>query len=136
MLLCPEIKYHPLLSRVDFCAKLWAKKLIHFAYCAEFFSGTEEKGNAPDTGESDYSIDNSAEERIHTAADPSDDIKAKKTDATPVKSADDGNDQRDLVHNHFAKEPPFRRFSVELQKDQKRSSYASDFIAAMYSFAL
>ena len=115
---------------------LGKKELFHFADCAEFFSGTEEKGNAPDTGKSDYRIDNSAKERIRTAADPRNDIKAKKTDTTPVKSADDGNDQRDLVHNHFAKEPPFRRFSVEPQKYQRHKSGAIDAVATTYSFTL
>ena len=61
------LKLH--LRQPCFCAKLWAKeKLFHFAYCAELFSGTEEKCNAPDTGKSDYRIDNSADERIHAAA--------------------------------------------------------------------
>ena len=63
---------------------LGKRELFHFADRAEFFSGAEEKGDTPDTGKSDYRVDDSADESVHTAAQPSDNIKTEKANTTPV----------------------------------------------------
>jgi hypothetical protein len=59
-----------------------------FVESLEFFTSAEEERNAPDTRESHYRIDYAAQNSILTAAYPSDEIKAKKPDATPVERAD------------------------------------------------
>ena len=51
-------------------------------------SRAEEQGDTPDTCESNDGIDYTADERILTAADPRYDIKAEKSDASPVQRAD------------------------------------------------
>ena len=63
--------------------------------------GSEEQRDAPDTCKSDYGIDYSADDASLSSADPRDYIKLEKTDATPVKRADYGEDERYFVHNHM-----------------------------------
>jgi len=72
-------------------------------------TGTEEQRNAPNAGKSDNGIDNSADQSVLSSTDPSDNVKLEQTDATPVQRADNGQGQRDSVHNHPAVPPSGRR---------------------------
>ena len=51
---------------------------------------SKEQGNAPDSCEGDYCIDNSREHGGGASANPRDDVKLEKSDASPVECADDG----------------------------------------------
>ena len=60
----------------------------------------EEQRNTPDRRKSDDGIYNAAEECILPAEKPCDDIKLKKTDATPVETADNGKNQCNSVEHN------------------------------------
>ena len=63
-------------------------------------SGAEEKGNAPDARKGNQGVDYSADYRVLTAADPSDDVEAEKSYATPVQRTDYSKHKCDPVHYH------------------------------------
>ncbi len=65
---------------------------------------TEKKRDTPNARKGDQGIDNARDERVGAAAYPRDDIELKETYATPVKRADNGEDQRNFINNH--KRPP------------------------------
>ena len=71
-----------------------------FVYRAEFFASAEEKRNAPDTPKCNEGLDYSADESVLPAEKPSDDIKTKKSDTSPVERTDDGEQQGDPIHYH------------------------------------
>ena len=74
--------------------------LFSFTYLSAFTNGTksftcsENKCQTPDSGESDYRVNYTADKSIHTAADPSNKVELEKTYATPVKRAYYGYYQR------------------------------------------
>lgn len=59
----------------------------------------EQQGDAPCAGQTHQSIDDPAQERILPAEDPSNQIKLKQADESPVQTADDGKKQCDRIHN-------------------------------------
>ena len=60
--------------------------------------GLEEQGNAPQAGQTNQGIDDSAEDCILPAKKPRNQVKLENTDQTPVGAADNGKNQRDRVH--------------------------------------
>ena len=64
------------------------------------FSFAEDERYAPYSRKSNYRIDNSAEHGHRSAADPCDDVKVKYAYATPVESADDGENKSYSVYYH------------------------------------
>jgi hypothetical protein len=79
----------------------------------EAFSCSEEKRDTPNSRKSNYCIYDTAEKRGLTSAYPGDDIKSEKTDTTPVKSADDRNEQCDSIHYHDQRSSFERQFNVQ-----------------------
>lgn len=65
-----------------------------------FFSGSEKKRNAPNARKSDKRVDNTADKSVLSAEDPRNDVELEKTDASPVKCADNSQKQRDSIHDH------------------------------------
>ena len=63
-------------------------------------SGTEDERDTPNARQSDHGIYDTASDRFLTAEYPCDNVKAEKTDATPVKSAYDGDYQGNSIHYH------------------------------------
>ncbi len=76
--------------------------LLSVALFFNGFSGTEQKGNAPETCERDHSVDDAAYQRILSAEDPGYEVKLEQADAAPVDGTDDHEDQGNSVHNHTA----------------------------------
>ena len=69
----------------------------------EFFP--EQERCAPQTGQANNGVDDSAEQGILTAEDPSHKVKLENTNKTPVDTANDRQDQRKHIdHDLF---PPF-----------------------------
>ena len=66
----------------------------------ESLAGTEQKRYAPNARQGYDRVNNSADQRGLTSAQPCDDIKAEKTDASPVQCADDGEQKGNSIHNH------------------------------------
>ena len=64
------------------------------------FAGAEDEGNAPDAGESDYCVDDTADDGILTAEEPGNGVELKETDAAPVEGADNGKNQSNTIHQH------------------------------------
>ena len=63
-------------------------------------SFSEEKGNAPDSRKCDDRVNDAAEQGVLSAEDPGDEVKLEKTDAAPVQSADDRqNERKSVEHN-------------------------------------
>ena len=54
------------------------------------FASAKQQRDAPNAGKSYQSVDDAAEQRGLTTADPSDDVELKEPDAAPVKSTNDG----------------------------------------------
>jgi len=91
------------------------------------FLGTEHKRDKPDARERYYSIYYTAEQSALSAANPCDNIKIEKTDATPVKRTDYSYNQRDSVNHHYCEFP----FCFLLKPEILRSHL---FFAAAASF--
>ena len=66
----------------------------------DVFSCSENQRDTPDAGKSHDGVNDAAEERVLSATNPCHDVKGKQTDATPVESADNGDDQRNAIHDH------------------------------------
>lgn len=60
----------------------------------------EEKRNTPKRGERDNDVDDSADYARRAAENPCHEVKAEKTDQTPVQTADEQYEQCDFIH-HF-----------------------------------
>ena len=60
----------------------------------------EKKGNAPNTCDRNYDINDPCYQRSRTAGDPSNEVEGEKSDKTPVKAADNRYDQRDFIYYH------------------------------------
>ena len=63
------------------------------AFCSGYRISPEEKGNTPYRGERNESIDYTADNGSLTAEYPRNDVETEKTNASPVKSTDDGEDE-------------------------------------------
>jgi len=74
------------------------------ASAVDFLSVPEEQGDAPDAGQRDDGVDDAGKDGSLTAADPRHDVKAEKSDGTPVERADDDEDQSDSI-NHVTETP-------------------------------
>ncbi len=68
---------------------------------SRLFVWTEEQGDAPKTRQTDESIDDAGENRHLSAAEKCHGVKAEQTDAAPVQSSDNGQDQCELVKKHL-----------------------------------
>ena len=63
-------------------------------------ASAKQQRDAPNAGKSYQSIDDAAEQRGLSAADPRNDVKLKQSDAAPVESANDGQNQRNAIQYH------------------------------------
>jgi hypothetical protein len=59
----------------------------------------EQEGNAPQSGKTDDSVNNTTENCVLTAKDPGNQIELENTDQTPVNTADDRQDQRQNIQH-------------------------------------
>lgn len=76
-------------NKFGHCTKIYAQcpsKLLFYRFKAFFCS--EKQGYAPNTSNCDYGIDYSCNQRILSAAYPSDDIEFKESDASPIEGTD------------------------------------------------
>lgn len=64
-------------------------------------SFAEEKGNTPESGKAHQNVNNTADDSTLSSENPGDDIKTEKTDASPVKTADDQKNKRDSIEYHI-----------------------------------
>lgn len=64
------------------------------------FARTEQEGYAPETGQRDHRVDDTANEGVLPAENPRHDVELKQTDAAPVCGTDDDEKQCDSVHDH------------------------------------
>ena len=85
----------------------WGVSLLIVAVAKLF---PEQEGSAPQTGETDDSVDDAAEERILTAKEPCNKIKLKDTDQTPVDTADDRQDQSKHIDHVII--PPYKYWLI------------------------
>ena len=83
-------------------ALLFQQYLLSLSLVLNSFSGTEQKGNAPKTGQGNDGVDDAAYEGVLSAEDPGYEIKLKQANAAPVDGTDDHEDQGNSVHNHAA----------------------------------
>ena len=70
-----------------------------FLFFKNLSSFPEEQGNTPECRQADQNIDDSADYRCLTTADPCDDIEFKKSDASPVYSTDNRKNKANSVHH-------------------------------------
>ena len=63
-------------------------------------ASAKQQRDAPNTGKSYNGVDDAAEQRGLSAADPCNDVKLKQSDAAPVERANDGQNQRNAIQNH------------------------------------
>ena len=68
------------------------------------FARSEEEGNAPDTRERNYCVDNACDHGILTAAEPRYEVESEKSDRSPVESSHNYKKERDSIH-HFLSSP-------------------------------
>ena len=64
------------------------------------FASAKQQRNAPNACKSYNSVDDAGEERGLSTADPGNEVKLKQSDAAPVESAYDGQNQRNAIQNH------------------------------------
>ena len=70
-------------------------------------AGAEEERDAPHARQGDHGIDDTGDHGGGPAAHPGDEIEPEQTDAAPVECADDGNDQRNAIHDHHVRNLSF-----------------------------
>lgn len=75
-------------------------------------AGAEDQRDTPNACQRNDGVDDTAEQRGLPAADPSHNVKLEQTDATPVQSAEDGQNQRNAIHNHSKTLTPFQAVSI------------------------
>ena len=75
-------------------------------------AGAEDQRDTPNACQCNDGIDDTAEQRGLSAADPSHNVKLEQTDTTPVQSAQDGKNQRNAIHNHSKTLTPFQAVSI------------------------
>jgi hypothetical protein len=63
-------------------------------------SGTEDQRDAPNARQTNHRVDDAAEQRGRSAADPRYQVKLEKPDASPVQRADNGQNERNSIHDH------------------------------------
>ena len=63
-------------------------------------ASAKQQRNAPNAGKSYQSVDDAGEKRGLSAADPGNEVKLKQSDAAPVESAYDGQNQRNAIQYH------------------------------------
>ena len=63
-------------------------------------ASAKQQRNTPNTGKSYYRVDDAGEERGLSTADPCNDVKLKQSDAAPVESTYDGQNQRNAIQYH------------------------------------
>lgn len=63
---------------------------------------TEKQRNAPEPCQRYHNVDDSGKNGTLTAAYPGYKVKGKQADGTPVESADDGDQQRNFIHDHHS----------------------------------
>ena len=76
------------------------------------FVFTKEERQAPDARESDYCINDSAQNSTLATADPCDDIKLEQPNAAPVDGTDHNKDQRNSIGNEKNMRVSNRKFRI------------------------
>ena len=78
--------------------------LTHFLflllYAIKAFSGAKDKRDTPHARKPDDRIDHAAEQGALSTAKPCNDVKLKKSDTAPIQCTQNGENQRDAIHNH------------------------------------
>ena len=86
---------------------MWETFLPHFLFIGNAVVSAQQR-NAPKCRKSDKGVDDSANGRSLSAANPCNDVKGEKAYASPVDAADDGKDQRNAINNHVKNSfPPY-----------------------------
>ena len=85
-----------------------AQKLVLSILQGIIVPRAEQKGDAPDTRKGNHRIDDAGHHSRSATADPSNEVELKQTHTPPVEGADDGNNERDAIHNHHKRTYPFR----------------------------
>jgi hypothetical protein len=65
--------------------------LPHFLFSFDDFISAKQKGNTPQACQTNDGVDDSAEQSILTTKNPGNQVELEDTDASPVQTADDGN---------------------------------------------
>ena len=73
---------------------------VAFLQTFKGFPCPEQKRDAPDTRQRHDGVHNPCPHRRGAAAYPCHDVEAEQPDAAPVQRANDGNNQRDTIHDH------------------------------------
>ena len=81
---------------------------VSFADCVKSFSCSEKQRHTPYTRECDEGIYYAASECVLTAEYPRDRVELEYSYTAPIKSAHNGEDQGNSIHQHFSN-PPFER---------------------------
>ena len=63
-------------------------------------ASAKQQRDAPNAGKSYKSVDDAGKQRGLSATDPRNDVKLKQSDAAPVESANDGQNQRNAIQYH------------------------------------
>ena len=63
-------------------------------------ASAKQQRDAPNAGKSYQSVDDAGEQRGLSTADPGNDVKLKKSDAAPVESTNNGQNQRNAIQYH------------------------------------
>ena len=71
--------------------------LLFWGSCDNLVSVAEKKWNTPDSRKCNNCVDNSAEKRVLSAEDPSNNIKLEQANASPVDTADNGKKQCNFI---------------------------------------
>ena len=64
------------------------------------FASAKQQRNAPNACKTYNGVDNAREQRGLSAADPCNDVELKQSDAAPVESTNDGQNQRNAIQYH------------------------------------
>lgn len=70
-------------------------------FADRLFTRTEKKRDAPQSGKRDYRVYDARKDCVRTAEYPCHDVKSEKSDASPVESADNGNNKGYPVNYHM-----------------------------------
>ena len=63
-------------------------------------ASAKQQRDAPNAGKSYKSVDDAGKQRGLSATDPRNDVKLKQSDAAPVESTNDGQNQRNAIQYH------------------------------------
>ena len=66
-----------------------------------FFASPEKQGNTPETCDGNYGKDDTTDERVGTAEEPGNNVKLKKSYATPIDRSDHDQKQSQSVQHKY-----------------------------------